>query len=375
MSLDGSVVIDLACDGGRVLQARITPPRPVPLGPMVQGRPVGQVIATIGALFRVCGMAQSVAGVEAAEAALGLAVGGRTRLARRLLVGAETLREHLLRIAFDEAILAGGKQDTGSLRRIMGLPTRLKESLFPGADAFVPGRRAGIPGGEALEVAADAGESTRTMVSDRGAALGDLDRDGFAAWARAGSTVAARLAGVVLARDWAMIGCPAASEREGGLADTSCYARQGDAPLVRAFLSETGEAGLAARLAARIVEASKLSGQIAEGLDALRADSDSDDGTAARFTSADGGANRSGTASAEAARGRLEHRVVLDDDGLVADYAIAAPTTSHFGSGGIAARSLASLSARTREELAAQADLIIRTIDPCVDYQVTFADA
>ncbi len=347
----------------------------MPLGPIVVGRPVGQVIATIGALFRVCGMAQSVAGAEAAEAALGLAVDGRTRLARRLLVAAETLREHLLRIAFDEALLTGGKQDTGSLRRIMGLPSRLRESLFPGADVFVPGVRGAPPGGEAHKVAADTGELTRAMVSDRGDALGDLDRDEFAAWAQQGSTVAARLTAAVLARNWAMIGCPATSEQEGGLADTSCYARQGDAPLVRALLSETGEAGLAARLAARIVEASKLSGQIAQGLDALRADSDGDDGTAARCTSADGGGNRSGTASAEAARGRLEHRVVLDDDGLVADYAIAAPTTSHFGSGGIAVRSLAALSARTREELAAQADLIIRTIDPCVDYQVRFADA
>jgi coenzyme F420-reducing hydrogenase alpha subunit len=82
---------------------------------------------------------------------------------------------------------------------------------------------------------------------------------------------------------------------------------------------------------------------------------------------------RSGTASAEAARGRLEHRIVLGADGLVVAYAIAAPTSSHFGDGGIAARSLSALSARTREELAAQADLLIRTIDPCVGYEVRFS--
>ena len=370
MSLDGSVVIDLACDGGRVLQARVTPPRPVPLGPIVRDRPVGQVIATIGALFRVCGMAQSVASVEAAEVALGIAVDGRTRLSRRLLVAAETLREHLLRIAFDEAFVAGSTQDAGSLRRIMGVPTRLKETLFPGGDAFMPGAQAGVPRSRASNVAAEADELTRAMISDRGADIGELDRDTFAAWAREGRTVAARLAGAVLARDWAMIGCCTASGAEDGVADTSCYARQGDAPLVRAFRQEAGKPGLAARLAARYVEAARLSGEIVQGLDALQAGRDG--AATASHKPSTAGANRSGTASAEAARGRLEHRVVVDDNGLVADYAIAAPTSSHFGSGGIAERSLAALSAPTREELSAQADLLIRTIDPCVGYQVRF---
>jgi len=373
MSLDGSVVIDLACDGGKVLQARVAPPRPVPLGPIVQGRPVAQAIAAIGALFRVCGMAQSAASVEAAEAALGLTTDGRTRTARRLLVAAETLREHLLRIAFDDAFLHGGVQDTGSLRRIMALPARLKEALFPGADAFVPGIQAGVPGREVHEIADEADELTRAMVSGRGASLGEFDRDAFAAWACKGSTAAARLAAAVLARDWAMIGCPVATKREGGLADTSCYARQGDAPLVRAFLSETGAAGLAARLAARFIETSKLSAEIAQGLNALQASTDGDDAAVSHHTSSGAVGSRSGTASAEAARGRLEHRVVLRDDGLVADYTITAPTSNHFGDGGIAARSLAVLSARTREELVAQADLLIRTIDPCVGYEVRFS--
>ncbi|MHB1104454.1 MAG: nickel-dependent hydrogenase large subunit, partial [Devosia sp.] len=164
---------------------------------------------------------------------------------------------------------------------------------------------------------------------------------------------------------------PAAIEREGGLADTSCYARQGDEPLVRAFLSESGEAGLAARLAARFVEASKLSGQIAQGLDALQASRDGDHAVASDHTLSGAGGRRSGSACTEAARGRLEHRIALRD-GLVTDYAIAAPTSSHFGDGGIAARSLSALSARTREELAAQADFLIRTIDPCVGYEVRF---
>jgi hypothetical protein len=34
MSLDSSVVIELVCEGGEVLQASVTPPRPVPLGPI-----------------------------------------------------------------------------------------------------------------------------------------------------------------------------------------------------------------------------------------------------------------------------------------------------------------------------------------------------
>ena len=374
MSLDGRVSIDLVCEGGSVLQAVVTPPPLVELGSIVKGRPVADAVAAIGSLFRVCGMAQSAAGVEAAEAALGINAGRRTREARRLLVLAETLREHLLMIGLDHARLAGKAPDTKSLRRAMTLPPRLKHALFPYGDAFMPGSRVCVFGPEAEEVAAEAAALARLMVHAGNAPLGEMDRYAFAAWAGEGSTIAARLAAPILARDWAMAGCPkepAGDLGEGRPTDTSCLARQSSEPLVRAFLSGKGEAGLAARLAARFVEASRLPGEIAEGLANLKSTRDGDEVAVNCQRSAEAADGCCGTASAEAARGRLEHRIVLRD-GRGADYAIAAPTGSHFAANGVAARSLAALAAPTREDLANQADLLIRAIDPCVGYDVRF---
>ncbi|WP_192243896.1 hypothetical protein [Mesorhizobium silamurunense] len=381
MSVDGRVSIDLVCDGGRVVEAIVMPPRPIALGPVVRGRPAREVVSVIGSLFSVCGIAQSAASVEAAEAALEIGTDRRTKQARRLLVFAETLREHLLRVGLDTASLAGepadGKSAHGkTLRRAMALPQRLKQALFPGGNAFVPGVCVGMPGAEAAETAAEASYLTQSVVYEGEKPLGEMDRDAFAGWAMERSTVAARLIAPVLARGWAMIGHPETTNGGNGhflkeaSADTSCLARQAGAPLVRAFLSENGGAGLAARLAARLVEASKLPGQIAGELAALRDVADgSEVPTCEVFRDENGG--RFATASAEAARGRLEHRIVLNDD-RIADYAITAPTSIHFAESGIAARSLSALAASRREDLAVQADLLVRAIDPCVGYDVRF---
>ncbi|NGO54496.1 hypothetical protein [Allomesorhizobium camelthorni] len=374
MSIDGRVSIDLVCDGGRLVKAIVVPPRPIALGPILRGRPATQAVSMIGLLFSVCGIAQSAASVEAVEAALEIGADRRTKQARRLLVLAETLREHLLRIGLDTASLAGEPADGKTLRRVVNLPLRLKQALFRGGNAFVPGVWAEMPGAEAAETATEASSLTQCVVYAGEKPLGEMDRDAFTEWAMEGSTVAARLLAPVLARGWALIGCPEMTTGgNGGLpkqasADTSCLARQAGAPLVRAFLSENGEAGLAARLAARVVEASKLPGQIAGGLAALRDVADgSDVPTSKVFRDENGG--RFATASAEAARGRLEHRIVFKDD-RIADYAITSPTSIHFGERGIAARSLSALAASSREDLALQADLLVRAIDPCVGYDV-----
>ncbi|ESW79700.1 hypothetical protein NKJ73_32620 [Mesorhizobium sp. M0074] len=374
MSVDGRVSIDLVCDGGRVMEAIVTPPRPVALGPIVRARPVTEVISAIGSLFSVCSIAQSAASVEAAEAALEIGTDRRTKQARRLLVLTETLREHLLRIGLDTASLAGEPADGKTLRRSMRLPQRLKQALFPGGNAFVPGVCVGIPGADAAETAAEASHLTQSVVYEGEKPLGEMDRDAFAQWAMERGTIAARLIAPVLARGWAMIGHPETTN--GGnehlpketSADTSCLARQAGAPLVRAFLSENGGAGLAARLAARVVEASTLPAQIAGGLAALRDVAEgSEVPTREVFRDENGG--RSATAFAEAARGRLEHRIVLNDD-RIADYAITAPTSIHFAESGIAASSLSALAASRREDLAVQADLLVRAIDPCVGYDI-----
>lgn len=400
MSLDGRVAIDLFCDGGAVLQARVQPARAVALGPIVRGRSATEAIRVIASLFSVCGMAQAAAGVEAAEAAMGIETEPRTQTSRRLLVFAETLREHLVRIGLDVQHLTDATPEVALLRRAMTLPVRLRKALFPANDPFAPGARAGMPGSDADRIAAEAAELTLAMVHAEAGRLPEMDPAAFAAWASEGSTAAARLAYPILARDWAMIGCPkekGGGEKSQALADTTCLARQAGEPLVGAFLSAEGEGGLGARLMARFVEAAKLPGEIAAGLAMLRMSGIHSSGLRGEGAPKDrmGGSENteawhssssarrhllpahdepnafSGIGYAEAARGRLEHRVVLRE-GRVVGYAIDAPTSSHFGENGIAERSLAALAAPSRAELALQADLLVRAIDPCVGYQVRF---
>ncbi|MDG4882795.1 hypothetical protein [Mesorhizobium sp. WSM4884] len=400
MSLDGRVLIDLFCDGGAVFQARVQPARAVVLGPIVTDRSAAEAIAAVASLFSVCGMAQAAAGVEAVEAALGIDTDLPTETARRLLVLAETLREHLVRIGLDVQRLTDAAPEAALLRRAMTLPVRLRKALFPDGDPFEPGARAGVPGSDADRIAAEAAELTCAMVHVEAGRLCEMNAAAFAAWASDRGTAAARLAYPILARGWAMIGCPKA-KGEGvklqALADTTCLARQAGEPLVRAFLSAEGEGGLGARLVARFVEAAKLPGEISAGLAVLRGSGTHSCGlrgegapkdrmggsenteawhssspASRRLLPAHGEPNAfSGIGYAEAARGRLEHRVVLCE-GRVVGYAVDAPTSSHFGENGIAERSLAALAAPSRAELALQADLLVRAIDPCVGYQVRF---
>ena len=318
MSLEGNVVIDLRLESGRVRGVTVTPPRPISLLPLLAARPAADAVAYVGALFRVCGLAQATAAVEAAESAMGLEIHKPTHAARHLLVAAETLREHLLRICWDAAFLDGRTADAATLRRAMALPTRLKAVLFGSDDPFGPGfRLAAASADGARELARDLADLVDTCVAG-GTNLGSLDRAVFSAWAAMNECSAARLAAGVFARDWTVIGCPRPETEEAGLPDTSCLARQSDRPLVRALLAENGTAGLGARLAARLVEAQALAGEIAAALV----------GPADAGSAIDRGDDLPpGFGRAEAARGRLEHRVVLDGDGRIADYAISAPTS------------------------------------------------
>ena len=67
---------------------------------------------------------------------------------------------------------------------------------------------------------------------------------------------------------------------------------------------------------------------------------------------------------------RPRHYVELDA-GVVARYAILAPTQWNFHPRGPAACALATLAARDRASLGAQARLLVLAIDPCVEHRVT----
>lgn len=361
MSLEGRVIVSVAERAGQVQGVSIEPPRPIALAPVLGGKPVAAAVGTIGALFSVCAMAQSTAAVEAVETACGLFIDPRTRAARRLLVLAESLREHLLYICREQQQVTGAANNAVTLRRVAALPARLKQALFPDRDPFMPGVRIGAAGPQVAPLLDEAGDLVASIIGR--VALANLTADEFQAWANTGTTLAARLAASLRQRGLAEIGVP--TDGGDGLAgDSSCLARQAGEPLLCDFLERSGGPSLMTRFAARFVEAAGLPGRIASGLSGLPLAEAGD-------RELDGIVGGTATVAIDAARGRLQHRVVVRQ-GVIACYEITAPTSVHFASDGIAVRSISTLAAGSRDALAVQIDLMLRSIDPCVAFEVRY---
>ena len=124
-------------------------------------------------------------------------------------------------------------------------------------------------------------------------------------------------------------------------------------PLVDRLVERHGN-GLLTRLVGRLTELARTF---------ERVDEPPRKGTASQPASLGKGV---GIGRAEAARGRLYHRLRLVD-GVVEEYRILAPTEWNFAPGGVAARALSALSGPSRER---QARLLINAIDPCVGYRL-----
>jgi Ni,Fe-hydrogenase I large subunit len=76
-------------------------------------------------------------------------------------------------------------------------------------------------------------------------------------------------------------------------------------------------------------------------------------------------------AQVEAARGRLVHRVDIDDRGMIQRYQILAPTEWNFHPRGIVRKGLGNLQGRNDEELDQLARIFINAVDPCVGYSLS----
>jgi uptake hydrogenase large subunit len=137
-----------------------------------------------------------------------------------------------------------------------------------------------------------------------------------------------------------------------GQHETGTTVRQLDHPLVAAASDSYGR-GLYTRLLARLVELGRLL----------------TDPTSLSQTASADGADGDGLAQLEAARGRLCHRVLVDDHRVVR-YQILAPTEWNFGGRGPAVDGLAALLDGDGPVVQAQAEMLIHAIDPCVGFDL-----
>ena len=382
LSPEGGLTIDLTRDGGR-LTACIASTRPAGIGRIFAGRDPREVLAIVPHIFTLCGVAHTMAAVEAYEGAHGITAPPATRAARHIAVAFETAREHLLRMLLDWPHFLGEEPDKTRLPQIMGLLPVARKALAAGGDPFQPDAEARIDGAQLDAAITGLGEVLQTSIfgETAGAWQARQGTEGLTEWAASMDTVPARFIRLITERGWQRLGASAthflpdlddgalaaALDEEGGEGfiaaplwdgqprETTPLARQRSNPLVAALMAGHG-GGLLTRAVARLAE---LAGLL----------KDMSPVTVQTQTSAQHDAKRTGLAQVEAARGRLIHSLRVDG-GRVARYAILAPTDWNFHPEGVAVKALEGLDVQDTEALREAANMVMNLIDPCVAYEL-----
>ena len=370
------------------LDIRIAPPRgevtisssrPLAASRLFEGKNIDETLGLVPLLFNVCGQAQRTAAIRAIESAQGAAAGAEVERARDRLVQLETLREHLWRVLLEWPAFYGGAPASASMSLLMTRIEAAKRAI-DGQDTLCtrPGlhRPAGVGDAVTHELRSLRGIVAEHVLGVQPERWIDVGTAGLSRWVERTDTPAARLLRFVYDQGWEAIGQTSTNAMPdlapdallalldgpdaaafiaeptlgGGAIETGPGARQQRHPLIVALRERHGQ-GLITRLAARLVEIARIT------LDLPLGDAD----TPARMAP--------GLAQLEAARGRLVHRVVLDD-GRIQRYRILAPTEWNFGPHGPAVQALRGIAQAPPTGVRAQAELLIHAIDPCVGYKL-----
>ena len=391
---------------------RIASTRPLGATRVFIGKPVAEVAARLPLLYSICATAQATACVRASEQLLGLTPAPAVSVRRRLLLLAETAKEHLWRLlldwpraltpvtggpAVDEAALATALRAYLTLRRAM----TDADSLQPGAralTAFPSSAQApletllgvarqrvfGEPPGEWLRLAASIG--------------------GLARWAQKGKTGPASLVYIISRSNLADLGrnpVPAFDLRpDDGVLDEirdALAAANADAfvgrpsiggrahettPLARevsrhglvAELVVRHGNGLLPRLGALLMELARTLAVLETALDARTSNDFQAAWDTATTSPLVSGSASAAVAFADAARGLLVHRLEGEDD-RVRGYRILAPTEWNFHPDGVVVQGLAAIardlpSSADEASLRDRAVLYVTAVDPCVPYRL-----
>ncbi len=383
-ALEGVLRARLCVEGGMIRSALVAPRPTPPIKSLLKGRKLAEAVRLLPRLFSLCGMAQTVAALQAAEMALALPVSAAQVAARLAFTLAETVQEHATRLLLDAPLALGEAPDAQAAKTIR----RHVAGLVPlvcANDAWVK------PGGGQLDPdrkgLAEWLETLRRLVLTHLMAGCDVagltQASELERWAKQGGSTAALGMARIFKDQQARLGASAtflmgrldlefvrsALASEGGLdfasaprnADGFCLetgplSRQYENPLIKDLHRHYGY-GLAARYAARLIELSHAVTGIALSLPLLDAEGASNDDPA--------GGDGEGLGSAEAARGRLFHWLRLRD-GLVDDYRPLAPTEWNFHPDGAFAQGLKAVAAKDDEAVLRAAKLHGLALDPCV---------
>lgn len=369
VDLAGKLHIYVEWHDGIITRVDLRSSRPYKIAALLQGKPLGQALTMVPMVFSLCGVAQQVCALRAAESALNLQIKPDVVEARQILVWAETARELGLRLAQDwlkektlvcaellqwftqvkaelnwalelepRSVVSGFDRDTAArrlnqiLKPLVGYETELSQLLF-GAASTTP-----------------AGQQVRQLQ----AAWGDVELPLGAVPLSSNTPRDLRWIDEKLASDVAFEFC-AKPDAGGNCFETSIWTRNRQSVLVQQG-QQAGLNELTLRFLALLDELQALPGRIQRGV---------------------GAANEihtePGLGCVEAARGLLIHRIVLDGDSMsdyrVADYKIVAPMEWNFHPQGTLFQMLDGARV-SRERLHALVETLVLLVDPCVGWEI-----
>lgn len=386
-AIEGQLNIDLYPN--KIAQARveISSSRPLQASRVMIGKTPEEVLKVLPLMYNVCGVAQARTSLKAIQSNLSLSEPRNAEAARDMLVLVETAREHLFRILIDWPALFKLEQDQSQLPLLGRLIKEFKMALFANGDAFSLGSQL-QPDGQLIRQLIDQLENTLQQAiyhqpTEQWLQINDIDT--LYSWSKGHDSTATNSLSIICDHGWTSQGfsrldsLPELDENElmqrfndstaeqfiaqpewhGQQYETTTLSRQMDQPLIQSLAQEFHNT-LITRWVARLLELARIPTQLRQ----LLADIESADSVVTNSTN-----SNSGLAQTEAARGRLIHRVEIDND-LVSQYQILAPTEWNFHPQGLIAHSLGNLTSKDPELLQKLARLMINVIDPCVGYEL-----
>lgn len=386
-AIEGRIVIDLYSASTPGPRVNIESSRPLQATRIMLGKTPQQVLSSLPLMYNVCGVAQARTSLKAIQGCLGISPSAQQEIAREMLVLVENTREHLFRILVDWPRLFALQVDRAALPLLGQLIKDFKQALFYQGQAFNLDSQLELKEKNLKDLIDQLRQTLEQHVYQQKLEdwLSIEDLDALYLWMKQKTGPAAQSLTSISLQGWSSQGLSshdflpelnlqqlllqldagdadefiARPSWQGHCYETTSLSRQSHHPLIRELISGF-QHSLFTRWMARLVELAAIPQQLAKLSAQLQAS------TPVETTSS---SEVQGLAITEAARGRLIHRVAIDD-GRISQYQILAPTEWNFHPQGVIAESLANLTVSRKDVLDTLARIMINAIDPCVDFDL-----
>ena len=375
---------------GLVHTAHVASNRPFFANTLLHHKSPQDAVDMIASIYSICGHAQANASIKAMEQALNIEPSFAKVAARAQMVNMETLREHVWRILLDWPLMIGKQANKKTMTAMLITVAEWKKVTDPQNLAFHLESEVGETN---THIALGVLDSCEGLLQSSVYAMAPKQwlnietMDDLFSWAKRGQTDAAQLISMLQSKGWLDLGqtdvkhLPTITkasiqtlltseqpeqfmqrpELDGETFETTPLSRQLNHPLIQALQSRYGN-GILTRLVAVLIEVADnycvMRKQIVDGAQVVQ--TDENEGLDAVSDM------QEGVGIVEAARGRLIHRVGIEN-GLVSLYQIVAPTEWNFHPRGALALGLKGLKGDD-SSLKEQAQLLVHGLDPCVKF-------